>query len=272
MDRFRTASRALALSMTLGLCALPAALAGEETAPAAPAPSEKLPTAKEVMERHIQASGGREAMEKIKNRVSKGKIKFAAMNIEATMESISAAPNLMSSTMVVPNMMTMKTGTDGKVMWQSSDAMGTRLLEGEELENQLRDSTFNSDLAWETLYKSVEVKALEDVNGKPTYRVEAITAGDLRTTQWFDKESGLKVKMAMVVPSQMGDIPADTTFEDYRDIDGVKIPFKTVMSQAGQEGILVLDEVKQNVDLPGDAFAMPTEVKKLIEQQKPADQ
>lgn len=246
------------------------ALAREDAKPAAAA--EALPTGKEIMEKHITASGGRDAMLKIKNRVSKGELDFPAQGIKAQIESTTAAPNYMTSVMTIPNMMTMKTGSDGTDVWQASDTMGSRLLEGKELENQLRDATFNSDLEWERLYKTVNVIGVEDIDGKPAYKVETISPNDSKMTHWFDKESGIRVKISIVQMSQMGEIPVETLFQDYRDVDGVKVPFKTQMSQGGMSGTLTMTEVKHNVDLPADFFAMPAEVKALKEQQaKPAD-
>lgn len=241
--------------------AAPALLAREDAKPAAAA--EGMPSGKEIMEKCIAAAGGRDAMLKIKNRVSKGQLEFAAQGITAQIESTTATPNLMASVMTIPNMLTMKTGTDGKDVWQMSDAMGTRLLEGKELESQLRDSTFNSDIEWEKLYKTVTVVGVDDVEGKPAYKVEVVSPSDTKMTHWYDKESGLRVKMSIVQQTQMGDVPVETVFQDYREVDGVKLPFKTQMSQGGMSGTLTLTEVKQNVELPADAFAMPEEVKQL---------
>jgi zinc protease len=253
-----------------GLCvtvAAPVAFAEGDKAPEAAAQS--LPSAKEIMDKYIAATGGVENYSKIKNRVSKGELDMPGAGIKATMESYTAEPNKMATKMVIPNMMTMENVTDGARAWIVSDTMGSRLLEGPELENTLREATFNSELQWEKLYKSVKVVGTDEVEGKPAYKVEVETHAGPKMTQWYEQESGLRVKLSMVAPTQMGDIETITKFSDYREVDGIKVPFKTTMSQMGQEGTLTLTEVRHNIDLPANMFDMPEEIKKLSAQQQP---
>ena len=85
-------------------------------------------------------------------------------------------------------------------------------------------------------------------------------------TRYYDKDSGLLVKVEQVVPSPMGQIPAVSMPADYRDVGGVKIPHKVEETIAGQVKILAtLDKVEHNADVPAEKFQLPPEVKALVD-------
>jgi hypothetical protein len=56
---------------------------------------------------------------------------------------------------------------------------------------------------------------------------------------------------------QMGDIEQTTTLEDYREVDGVKLPFKLTSSSSLQSFTVVLDKVAHNVEVDEKLFVKP---------------
>ena len=60
--------------------------------------------------------------------------------------------------------------TDGKSAWVVSP-LGTRLLKGADQEDSLREATFNSELLAKELFQKVECTGIENVEGKPAYKV-----------------------------------------------------------------------------------------------------
>lgn len=46
-----------------------------------------------------------------------------------------------------------------------------------------------------------------------------------RQRLWFDAENGLLLRRVTYMPTPIGDVPMQTDYSDYRDVDGMKIPF-----------------------------------------------
>lgn len=245
----------------------------QDSAPAAPAApaaeAEKLPSGKEVIERFIAATGGREAYDKLKNRVTKGTIEIPMMGMKGTMQITQAHPNMMVTSTEFTGMGLIRNGTNGEVVWDVNSMMGPRIVEGDEKVSFMRQATFNSELQWEKLYKSVEVVGVEDVNGKPAYKLKMVPNDGPEGHQFYDKESGLMVKTSTIAKSQMGDVPVEGTLEDYREVDGIKMAFRTTQQMGPNSIVIALEEVKHNVDLPAETFALPDEIQKLKDAAQP---
>lgn len=238
----------------------------------APKPEYKGPSAKEIIERYIEATGGRAAYEKITSRETTGSMEIPQQGIKGSTTMVQAAPNKMMMKIDLGGFGSQTTGTDGENAWSVDTMQGARILAGEEKIAMLRQSTFNSELNWEALYKEVKAESEEDVNGKPAYAVTMVTHEGQKSTNFYDKESGMLIKTMTIAKSQMGEIPMESWYSDFKEVDGVKMPHKTTISGAmGMQIIMTIESLKQNVALAPDAFKMPDEVAKLMEASKPAE-
>lgn len=244
-------------------------------APAAPAkeaakPAADLPTAKAVIDRYIEAIGGRANMEKAKSRKVTMTVDMPAMGMKGDSTMMQAEGGKFRNSMELAGMGKIEQGSDGTVFWDMNPMAGARVLEGEELAMMRRTMIMNPELAYDTLYKTMTVVGVEPVNDRPHYKLELTPHEGSATTQFFDVETGLLNRSVMTLDTQMGKVPATSDFSDYKDADGVKIPFKTTQSVQGMVMTMTVKEVKNNPELPADAFALPEEVKKLVAAQKTA--
>jgi hypothetical protein len=153
-------------------------------------------------------------------------------------------------------------------VWEVNTVQGARLLEGAEREAKLRSMTFNDEVRWRELYPKVECTGVEDVEGKPAYKVVLTPKAGKPITQYYDKASRLLVKSVQTEEGPMGEIPIEGLVGNYKKVDGVLIPHKLTMKILTNEMVLQVTEIKQNVDLPADAFKMPDEVKALVEKKE----
>jgi hypothetical protein len=69
--------------------------------------------------------------------------------------------------------------------------------------------------------------------------------------------SGLMVRLVRWTLTPVGFVPTQIDYSDFRDVAGVKIPFKRVISQTFMQATLELTDVKSNVSIPGATFAKP---------------
>jgi hypothetical protein len=68
----------------------------------------------------------------------------------------------------------------------------------------------------------------------------------------------------------MGEIPVEVTVAGYKDFGGVLAPSKVTQKAAGQEFTITMEKVQVNAELPPDRFALPPEVRTLLEKENKA--
>jgi zinc protease len=78
----------------------------------------------------------------------------------------------------------------------------------------------------------------------------------LRWFSFFDAESGLKVKEEKELQTQMGLMNQTFTFDDYKEVDGIKYPHKIVQSAGGQSIDVTVSSIKVNKGLADDIFVI----------------
>lgn len=230
---------------------------------AARAQDASLPDGKQVLEKYLEATGGRAAYEKFTSRVTRAKMDAPALGIKGTVTITQVAPNVGYVTSEIEGIGTIEQGSDGTIVWEKSAMMGPRLLEGRERESLQRSLTINSELYPDKFYESVKTIAVEDVNGKPCYKVEIVTLAGGKETRFYEKETGLLVKTESIATTQMGEIPIVATASEYREVDGVKMPFKATQDMMGRQISVTIEEVKHNVDVPKEKLALPADIKAL---------
>ena len=94
-----------------------------------------------------------------------------------------------------------------------------------------------------------------------------------RPSEWFDVESGLLARMHMDIDSPMGKLELTIGMSDWRDVGGVKVPFKStqLIEPIGIEQTIQFTKIESNVDIPAEKFELPEEVQDLIKE-SPATQ
>ena len=225
----------------------------------------ELPKAEKVLADYIEATGGKATYDKFKSRTITGTLEIPDANITGKIQIFQKAPNLISVTTEVGPAGKTVQATDGKSAWEISPLTGERLLDGDELEDFLRKATFNEELHRDELYKKVECVGIEDVEGKPAYKIVLTAKTGKTETEYYDKVSHLLVKETMTAKSPMGEISVDTIPGDYKKVDGLLIPFTATQKALGQQVVVKIDEVKHNADIPADTFRRPASLEKATQ-------
>lgn len=256
-------TRLAALALASALFGASFAAAQSATQPMGEPAKDDLPKGEAVLDRYIEATGGRAAYEKLRNRVSTGRLEAPAQGLKGAATIFQAAPDLTYSVIEIESIGKIEEGSDGKLAWSRSALLGPQLKEGEEAEMALRQALFNAELNWRKIYEKAENKGVEKIDGVECFRVELTAKGGDVETHFFDKASGLRVRLDLTVKTFMGAMPVQTTFGDHRRVDGVLVPHATRMKTLGQEQVVTLDKVEHNVSLPKDRFTPPDEIRAL---------
>lgn len=74
---------------------------------------------------------------------------------------------------------------------------------------------------------------------------------------YFDVETGLLARTETRIPSKSGTLNVLTVLEDYRTIDGIKLPYRATISAMGQEREIRVLKITHNTPMPNRIFSAP---------------
>jgi hypothetical protein len=217
----------------------------------------KSPTAEQILDRYIEATGGRAALERLKSRVMKGTIEMAMLGISGEFEVFEKSPNKKASKTDLKGFGVIREGYDGQVAWSSAPFQGVAVKRGAELARVQRSALFPRELKLQEAYERLEVKGATNIGATVTWVVEAVTRDGVDTL-YFDQKSGLLIREETVVKTALGEITFQNDLGDYREVDGIKVPFSIRLPKPAEVGFSVrFTHVKHNVEIPDSAFAKP---------------
>jgi hypothetical protein len=230
----------------------------QEAAKDAPEAKKISITAEDVLEKYIQATGGREAREKITSTLTKASLEVTGQSIRGTMEIYAKAPNKVLVVQTVEGYGEVRQGYDGQMGWGQDPFQGVRELVGVELARLKREAAFYGDLKWRELYQKVELVGTEKVGEREAYLIRFTPEVGQPTTRYYDTQTFLLVRTDSVQEGPQGSFPVQEYPSDYRDLDGVKIPFLLTARGPAGEVVMKITEVKNNVEMDDAKFAKPT--------------
>jgi CubicO group peptidase (beta-lactamase class C family) len=253
----------LTLRIMLGLKESAPGVTSSTVAPVQLSSEEAKKKADDVLAAYVAALGGRGALEKITSRVAKGSFEVTGIAMSGTVEMYAKAPNLVLNILQIPGQQTFKDGFDGSVGWEQDPEDGITDKAGLELGSATRDADFYQPLKLRQQYPNLLFKGTAKVslgkggNGKVEERealvLEAPRNGRPRLF-YFDTGTGLLVRTEEWDAS--GTITESVEYQDYREVDGVKVPFTIHVVQAAHFTIK-LSEVKHNLPIDDALFVKP---------------
>jgi zinc protease len=226
--------------------------------------ADDLPKGETLLDKYVEATGGKVAYDKVKSDISTGTMTFVAMGLKGDMVAYGQSPDKRVVEITLEGIGKISEGVNGDVAWSMSAMQGPRLKEGDEKADSVRQARYNADVNWRDLYKTAETTGSDTVDGKDCYKVVLTSKDGKTSTRWYDKKSGLLTKMAMKSTSPMGEIEVEIVPTDYRKEGELLMAHKVATKVAGQELTMSIDKVQQNADIPKDKFEPPAEVKALM--------
>jgi zinc protease len=230
--------------------------------------ADELPKGEAILDKYVEVTGGKAAYAKVKSDVSTGEMTLGAMGLKGKLTSYSQAPDKRLMEITIEGIGKISEGSNGDVAWSFSAMQGPRLKEGDEKAEALLQAKHGGDAEWRELYTKAETVGVEQIDGKDAYKVTVTPKSGKPQTRWYDKASGLLVKIAMTSKSPMGEINVESFPSDYRKEGELTVAHKITTKLAGQEMGMKIDKVEQNVEIPKEKFEPPAEVKALMS--KPA--
>ena len=217
-------------------------------------------SADQILDKYIQAIGGAQALAKLTSFAAKGTYQGFDTDLEALpLEVFAKAPGQRTA-IVHMHAGDSITAFDGRAGWIASPDKPVALitLAGEDLDGVKLDAVLSFPTGikqaltgWRAGFPAATI------NERAVLIVQGTAAGKSRVKLFFDKESGLLVRVLRYTDTAVGIIPAQTDYSDYRDVAGVKMPFHWVATWTDGQSTVDLSEVQANVAIDAAKFAKP---------------
>jgi hypothetical protein len=241
------------------LPSLPLAVSGHEEGPGRDAKVvETLPSADEVLNRYVEAVGGRAAIAKLKSRVMRG-TREATQGRSWPLEITFKEPDKYLMAIQVPQQGEIRQGFNGKTAWVKSP-QGLRELNANELNTLKQSIELSKAIKISEPFPRMSVTGKENVGAGEAYVLEYRTENGVTEKLFFDVQTGLLLRRLTTRDTVLLPIPEQIDFEDYRVVDGVKLPFTIRISNIDTYFSLTrkLTEIRHNVALDDAQFNMPS--------------
>jgi hypothetical protein len=223
---------------------------------ATPAPTPVMPTADEVLAKYIAAVGGSAAIDKMKTRVMKGT--YTGVNgVAMPFEIYQKAPDKFYVNVTTPQG-TIERAFDGKLGWEKS-SRGVNELGNPVLDSLKSVFLFFQNIKLKEQFAQLRPGGRDQIGDRAIIIVSGRTVDKKRERLFFDAASGLLLRRVTYTETLVGVIPEQIEFDDYREVDGVKLPF-TLRVQSVEPGLVstrTFAEIKINVPVEDSKFTMP---------------
>jgi photosynthetic reaction center cytochrome c subunit len=226
-----------------------------EPPPATKIDLSKLPSASDLIDKYVQAAGGVDAIGAISSREEKGTVTgFGGRRFP--IEIFNQVPNKGAVLTHYPNGQSLVV-YDGHEGWISLSGRPTRAVEGADLEAAKIDNDLHLATDLKHLFREFKPAPPEKIQDHEAYQILGLTDGQPAVELYFDEQSGLLVRQVRYAQSPLGLYPTRIDYADYRDHDGVKIPFRVTTTHPGSGSVLEVEQVRQNVRIDDAKFAKP---------------
>ena len=222
------------------------------------APSGALPPAWQVIDRHLDASGGRAAFEKLKSRDINASYEIPARRLRGDLRVLSARPDRLLIKTEYPELGLAVVGFNGSVGWTTEPGSRPTLVKGGSLADLHADALF--DRYDEENLVSAETVGLAVFQGRRCVQLKIVRIPGRESSEYFDTETGLFAGSVAHRATDKGPVTMRTVWSDYKTIDGVKLPHRLQIITAGVSQVVRIIRVRHNRVDPA-VFAPPTSLR-----------
>lgn len=187
-------------------------------------------TALTIMEDYIEAIGGKSAVDNVNTLMINAEVTIEGAPFKPIAVLKSKSPNKMSMEMSIAGMGTiMKQKFDGNTGYAEQQGMKQPMSEEDITEQSSQKGLFP-----EAHYSSEEIElvSLGDLDGNDAYKIKVI--GTKESFRYYDASTGLLLKEESTEEAQGQSFTSVTIHSDYKEVNGVLIPFSRQITTGPQ--------------------------------------
>lgn len=222
-----------------------------------------LPSARDLVTRHVTAIGGEAAYRAVKSVRVRGTFEMGAQNITGALEILSARPDKLLTRVEISAVGHVETGFDGKVGWTIDPLSGPSLATGRQLSELSNDAWFDSVFHAADRIREMTTVARETFAQRPAFKIHVVFVSGSEQFEYYDAETGLQIGLEGSRETPMGVLPTSTVLRDYKKFGALLQPTTLVQRAMGIEQMFHITSCEYDV-VPANAFELPAQVKALI--------
>ncbi len=221
------------------------------------------PTADQILDKYIQALGGAQRLAGVKSFIATGtSLGYEGIGGGGQFQIFGKAPDQRTVQIVFkdhPERGDSTRAYNGTAGWIKSPRglLGQYELTGSELDGLRLDAQLAFPGQIKQVLTNLRAGNPDSINGNDVDVVQGTGPRGVLATLYFDKQSGLLVRLVRYGKSPVGRVPVQSDYSDYRDVGGVKFPFKYTFSWLDGKDAFQLTEVKTNVPIDAAKFGKP---------------
>lgn len=214
------------------------------------------PKPDEILAKYVQAIGGKEAVEKVKTRVIKGN-SVSANGQSFPLEINYVAPDKYTLSVSLPQAASTQK-YNGAAGWLKN-AREDRAMDSVDLMRAKSLAASLEILQLKEPYPRLGYGGTEKIGDREAVLLRGSLPDKRRVTYYFDKDSGLLLRRVVQTVTAIGIDPEQTDYEDYREVDGVKVPFtiRTTYLDQFYNSTRKFTDVKHNAKVDDALFTLP---------------
>ena len=240
---------------------IPALASGVETSPT------DLPSGDKLVEKYLQALGRTSDLNKLSSRVEKGKV-MVLPGREFPAETAYKAPDKAVSTIHMQDG-DMVTGYNQVGGWMITPGRPLHDMFDAELDAAKLDSAFYFPLHVKEFFTEFKTTETDKVSGHAVYVVNGKRENRPPVKLYFDIESGLLLRLLRYDETPVGRIPVQSDFSDYRDVNGIKVPYQRITARPSRRMTVKIEQIEQNAAINDSKFEKPAAANAFGQQTAP---
>lgn len=220
--------------------------------------SKEDPKAQKILHDYVTAIGGEKALSKIENIVSKVDVVFVEPGIILNKEIIEEKSNKTYIKAFAPQFGEMIRGFDGDVLWEKRQS-AVRIIYDEEKNSFLNESAFLRFYNWKKNLTDLAYSGIEKIEGTNLHKLSVKTIYGSNEIWYFSTVNNLLVRIEELLVLPQGEFTAITTFEDYREVNGVLHSFIQNIYMQNQTRKISYSSIKHNQVIDDGIFTKPAD-------------
>ena len=218
------------------------------------------PSAEQVLDKYLQALGGPERLAKLTSFAARGTYIGYGDAEKRPVEIFAKAPG-QRATIIHTLSGDVTTVYDGRLGWaaapETDSPMPLRTLSGGELEGASLDAKLSFPTRVTQALSNWRGAFPATLDDRDVLVIQGTNALQMPVKLYFDAESGLLSRLVRYADTPVGRNATQIDYADYREVAGVKIPFRWVVAWQSGHATFDLSDVEPNAPIDPDTFARP---------------
>ena len=235
--------------------ASPLLKAAKQTPGTAP-PSASAAGAAQIIEKYVQALGGKQAIENIASFAEKGFYSSSIMPGSFPFEVLSKAPGQRIEILHYPEGDSLSAYHD-HAGWVKSSRGPAYSMSAAAADYFSYFADIHSAVHMQQIFTKFRMAPPEKIGARTANVVAGLQRDQEPVTFYFDQQTGLLLRMVRYTQTPLGPNPIQADYADYRVIGETKIPFRRTFTQSGFQYTIQIKQFQLNVPLDDSKFTKP---------------